>query len=96
VLFWVLSLLPVYDKINHQKGGETMYCFYITYDDGKFIECDNITSVSYSGFDHQVVVQGDEVGSHRYPLKKDLWLHADSGMWCVRGDGVRSIQVCKT
>ena len=30
------------------------------------------------------------------PLKKDLWLHADSGMWCVRGDGVRSIQVCKT
>ena len=50
-----------------------MYYFCVTYDDGKFIECDNITSVSYSGFDHQVVVQGDEVGSHRYPLKKDLW-----------------------
>lgn len=72
-----------------------MYYFCVTYDDGKFIECDGVTSVTYNGFDRQVTVQGDEVGSHCYPLKKDLWLRVNSGIWCVRGDGVRSIQVCK-
>ena len=72
-----------------------MCYFCVTYEDGKYVECSHVTGASYNGYDSTVKVEEANLSTTLFPLKKTLWLHTSDGMYCISGDGVRTIEVHK-
>lgn len=72
-----------------------MYYVCATYDDGKFVECNNVTSISYNGTSSLVTVSEENLLTQNIPSGKTLWVKTQNGSYTVRGDGLRVIEIRK-
>lgn len=70
-----------------------MNYFYIKYEDGTSIECQDVVEARYNGADKNVIVSNDEISSHLFPLGKALWLKTETGTYSINGNGIRFITV---
>ena len=72
-----------------------MFYFIFVYEDGTFVEYEHVIEASYNGRDTLVVVSGEQLLSHRFPVEKSLWLRTDNGMLSISSVGLRSVEVRK-
>lgn len=64
----------------------------VTYGRGKSFERDNVTKVVYTDRENtEVIVEGDELLTHRFPVAVDLYVYADDGLSTANCQGLRSI-----
>ncbi len=72
-----------------------MYYICITYDDGKFVECVHVNSISYNGTSALTTVSGENILGHNFPSVKTLWIKSPNGSVTARGEGLRTIEIRK-
>ena len=72
-----------------------MYYICATYDDGKFVECNNVTSISFNGTSSLITVSEENLLTQNIPSGKTLWVKTQNGSYAVRGDGLRVIEIRK-
>ena len=50
---------------------------------------------SVMGFESEVVVEGDKLLSHHYPIDRTLWIHSENEIHSISHTGLRTISVSK-
>ena len=70
-----------------------MYNFFIRYEDNSCTECSHVIEASYNGAKSLVTVPEEELGTHRLPIEKTLWLRTTDGTFVANGSGIRAISV---
>jgi len=64
----------------------------VTYGRGKPFQRDNVTKVVYTDKENtEIIVEGDELLTHRFPVAADLYVYADDGLSTANCQGLRSI-----
>ena len=46
-------------------------------------------------FENEVVVEGDKLLSHHYPIDRTLWIHSENEIHSISHTGLRTISVSK-
>lgn len=63
-----------------------------TYARGKNFERDNVTKVVYtSDMGMEVIVEGNDLLTHHFPVKSDFVVYASDGMSSVSSQGLRAV-----
>lgn len=63
------------------------------YGRGKDFERCKVTRVSYMQDDEEIIVSGDDILTHRFPVSCDLLVCADDGQSTVSHQGLRAVSV---
>lgn len=72
-----------------------MYTFTINHIAGEFTQYPGINRVEYSIAGMEQVVKGDDIATHKFPTKSDLYLFADDSTSSINSDDVSSIIITK-
>ena len=72
-----------------------MYNFHIEYSNRKAFDMENVVKVEYCDYGGDVVVTGEELLTHQYPLGFTLRLYSDSRSYTTDGESIVGIEVVK-
>ncbi len=72
-----------------------MFTFTVNHKSGDCTQYPGIKRVEYSIAGMDQVVEGNDIATHKFPMKSDLYLFADDSTSSINSDDVSSIIVDK-
>lgn len=72
-----------------------MYLFTIEHKTGSKVEYENIIRVEYFIAGMEEVIEGEEIGTHKFPNTTNLYLFSDNSSYLISGQDILNITIQK-